>query len=731
MTLPIQTDTFLSMAPGMAGGHPTGDRRASLLMGLWNTFLRWRYLVLGLVGAAVIAGLVVTLLMTPLYTAKTRIEISREQKNITNVQGVESQEAGRDLEFYNTQWSLLEARSLAERVARELRLSRDQSFFAAHNATPDTGASLFGPNSGAMTPAQRDKVERQVVDLLITHLAVVPIRGSALVDITYTSASPEVSARIANAWAQQFIAASMDRRMASTADARQFLEARLSDLRTRLQNSERELADFANAHDIITLSRTIGPDGKTEIERTLKAANLEALDAALANATAARIAAASRLAASGGANSDSLTNQAIGQLRERRALVAADYAKLLTQFEPQYPAALALRDELASLDASLRREEARVRATRASSYQEALRAEQDLLAKVGQLKSSLSQQQRDSIQYNIFQREVDTNRQLYDSLLQRYKEIGVSAVGANNISVIDPARAPEKPSSPKLLVNVALSVMLGLLLAAALIYVLSRIDETVRDPGMVAELLGHPLLGSTPQSDRDLIEDLQDAKSAVSEAYLSVRSNLAFLTDHGVPRSLMVTSSRPAEGKSVTALALATVLGRTGKRVLLVDADMRSPSLSGFLELANERGLSNILAGDDDWKGAVHGTALNGVNLLPSGQMPPNAAELLSTDRFAMLISQFGKDYDCVVIDTPPILGLADAPLISRTVEGCVFVAEAGRLPVPALRSSLDRLESVKARVFGIILTKVEYTSAGYGYGYGYEYGDNKQAAEA
>ena len=507
-------------------------------------------------------------------------------------------------------------------------------------------------------------------------------------------------------------------------DAAQFLENRLGDLRGKLENSERDLANFANAHDIITLTRTIGPDGKTQVERTLAAANLENLDGALASATASRIQAESQLVGQRiGANSDVLNNVAIGQLRQQRAQVAADYAKLLDQFDPQYPAAQALHDQLASLDASIAREENRVVATRDTNYREAVEHEQRLRQQVDLLKGKLTQQQRDSIQYNIFQREVDTNRQLYESLLQRYKEIGVAAVGANNISIVDVAGVPEKPSSPKLVVNMALSLLFGALLSAALIYALSRMDETLRNPLQVNQLLNKPLLGSTPQTSDDVLDLLRDPKSELSEAYFSIRSNLAFLTDHGVPRSIMVTSSRAAEGKSITSAALAAVLGRTGKRVLLIDADMRSPSLNGFFGTTSEFGLSNILSGDDSWAKATVTTDWTGIDVLPSGPIPPNAAELLSSDRFSLLVAEYAARYDCVVVDSPPILGLADAPLISRAVEGCIFVTEAGGLPVRALKSSLNRLETAHAHLFGVVLTKIKTHTGGYGYGDGYGYG--------
>jgi polysaccharide biosynthesis transport protein len=702
-----------------------------LLLQYWQVVLRWKWAIFGIIASSLIISLVATLLMTPKYTAKARIEISREQKNITKVEGLESQGAGRDLEFYQTQYSLLEARSLAERVSRDLRLSSNEAFFVAHGTRGNADATFFDQSGGPQTAPARAKREKRVVELLLKNISIAPIRASSLIDVRYTSASPQMSTQIANVWIKQFVEASMDRRYSSTADARKFLEERLTDLRARLEQSERELVEYASAKGIISLGRVQGVDGKTQSERTLIAADLEALNQALAEATADRVSAESR--ARSGANKeqtpDPLTTGGTSQLRQKRAEVAADYARLMVQFEPGYPAARALAEQLRVLDNSIAGEEGRLTGrevgrsanVRLNDYRAAAQRESELARRVKTLKSRLDLQQRDSIQYNIYQREADTNRQLYDALLQRYKEIGVAGVAANNIAIVDTADVPDKPSSPNLPLNMALALFAGFGLAGLATFALDQIDEGLRDPGQVNRLLQIPLLGSVPDIEEDdTLTLLGDAKSILSEAYLSIRSNLAFSTDHGVPRALMVTSTRPAEGKSTTSFALATMLGRTGKKVLLLDADMRSPSMHEFLSLENKMGLSNFLAGENNWQQFLLPTAVKGLSLMPAGPTPPSAAELLSSDRMLLLVRQVLENFDHVVVDSPPILGLADAPLLSRAVEGCVFVVEAEGVAVRGIKTSLGRLQAVHGHVFGVVLTKLKQRQAGYGYGYGY-----------
>ena len=708
------------------------DQRASapppILVQYLQTVVRWKWVILGILVAALAAGIVITLLTTPVYTATARLEISREQQNVTSVQGLESPQATRDDEFYQTQYSLLAARTLAERVARALNLAGNDAFFAAHGVNPAGSLPAAGPNHNILTPAERQRRESLATGLLLAHVRINPILRSSLVDVQYTSASPSISADIANAWVQQFIAASQDRRFSSTADARRFLEGRLAELGQRLEASERAVVQYSAQKHIVTLGRVVGPDGRTEADRTLVSSDLQAINAALAQATADRIAAESRLRAQG-ASPEALSNVALNGLRQRRAEVASERARMLVQFEPDYPPARALAEQVRTLDASIAREESRIASGRSRDYEQAVARENSLRQQQEALTRTLTQQRQDSIQYNIYQREADTNRQLYDSLLQRYKEIGVAGVSPSNIVIVDPAKVPSTPSAPKLVINLALALMAGLGIAFLSVLGLEQIDEGLRDPSTVGTLLQLPLLGVIPDLGSGMpLDALADSKSELSEAYLSVRSSLAFSTEHGFPRSLMMTSSKPAEGKSTSALGLAIVLSRTGKRVVLLDADMRAPSVHHYFDKPNTVGLSNYLAGNDHWQSMVLPSGVDRLGILPAGPQPPNAAELLSGDRMPQLMRRLEEEYDHIIVDSPPILGLADAPLLSRSVEGCAFVVEAESAPVRGLRSALARLHQAQSRIYGVIVTRLKQRRAGYGYGYGYGYGKSEQS---
>ena len=398
----------------------------------------------------------------------------------------------------------------------------------------------------------------------------------------------------------------------------------------------------------------------------------------------------------------------------------------MVRFEPGYPRALALQSQIDELNRAIAVEEARVSGSIQAEYQQALAREEALQQRVSALKGDYLDLRRRSIQYNIFQQEVDTNRALYDGLLQRFKEIGVAAgVGVNNVAIIDTAAVPEQPSSPQLLLNLAISILAGLGIGAALALALEQLDEAIADPSEVQRQLGLPLLGSVPKvADGGTPRDaLLDRKSELVDAYIAVQTNLAFTTERGVPRSFSVTSTRPAEGKSTTSLALATMLARSGKRVILIDGDMRSPSVHHLGNVGHDHGVSNFLAGDDNYESSIfHMEDLN-LDAMSAGPIPPNAAELLTGTRMRQLIERLHGEYDHVVVDSPPVMGLADAPLIAGHVDGVIYAVESHGIRSTQVKTALSRLAAVRTRICGAVLTKFEARKAHYGYGYEYGYG--------
>lgn len=708
----LATSTSGYRTEGVSDYRDDGVR--PLLTQYWAAIRRRKYVILMIVLAAAVIGIVATLMMPSTYTATSQLEIKREQNQVTNVEGVEARTSAQDQEFYATQYVLLETRPVVERVARDLRLARNDDFFLSH------GVDLEAVDTLSTATGRNNRLEL-AVDLLLDNVTIEPIRTSRLVDIRYESRDPDLAARVANEWAEAFIAVSMDRQFASTADAREFLEERLATLRERLEESERAAVNFAANQGIVSLEQTRDGEGRTIGNRTLVGSNLDALNEELIRATADRVEAEAALGGLGGSSPQALSSATLSSLRQQREAAAAEAARLSTQFEPEYPQLRALNQQVASLDRAIAAETGRINDGRRLAYRQAAEREQNLRSRVNELQDQLVSQNRASIQYNIYQRDADTNRQLYDALLQRYKEIGVvGTVGISNISIVQAAETPTSPSSPNLLLNLVLAMFGGLVIAVAATVALEQIDEGIRMPDEVPNRLGLPLLGIAPQIEGDVREEIFDSKSELYEAYFSARSNLAFATPHGFPKSLAVTSTRPAEGKSSSALALAYILGRLGQRVLLIDGDMRSPTVHDAMGTANQSGLSNFLAGDEDWQGMIRQSETSNVHFMTAGPVPPNAAELLSGQRITDLINTLSTEFDHIIVDSPPVLSLSDAPMIARAVEGSLLVVESGGVALRAVRNSVRRIRQVHGNIFGVMLTKADIHATGYGYGYGY-----------
>jgi capsular exopolysaccharide synthesis family protein len=316
---------------------------------------------------------------------------------------------------------------------------------------------------------------------------------------------------------------------------------------------------------------------------------------------------------------------------------------------------------------------------------------------------------------------------LYDALLQRYKEVGVAGgVGTNIVSVVDRAQVPTTPFKPNLPLNIMLGLAAGLVLGLGTAFALEWMDDTIKTPDDLTTKLKIAPLGVIPVAPKgsSVEADLQDARSQISEAYQSVRTSLQFSTEHGVPKSLLITSTRAAEGKSSSALSVAHSIASLNATVLLIDGDLRKPTFRG--PSGQSDGLSNILAGLDDLESCIHPTNHESLYLLPAGKIPPNPAELLAGDRFQWLLERVSTMFDHIIVDGPPVLGLADAPLLASRCAGTLMIIEAGSIRRAAVLHALNRLRGADARLMGGILTKFSASKSGYGYGYGYGYGDDQ-----
>lgn len=680
---------------------------------------KYRWLVLGSTLATLILALVITFLMTPVYRATASIQIDREAMNVVNVGTVQQDDTGPSTEFYQTQYELLSSRSLAERVVSTLGLVDDKDFEKSRGAvSPLTMMKnlVFG-EAPTVEPKDLEARTTKAVDSLKTILSVSPVRGSRVVKISISHTDPQMAAKLANGYAEAFIADNLDRRYDASSYARKFLEERLQQLKVKLEDSEKQLVQYAEQQGIINL----------DDKRTLSGSDLEAINAKLTDARNERVKQellweeAKRT--DGFGLQEILDSKTVQENRTLRTQLAAEYQQKLGIYKPAFPVMVQLRNQIKELDRQAQTEIQAIKDAIEARYNAARRTEEELRSQLDATKDQVVDQRNRSIQYNILQREVDTNRTLYDGLLQRYKEIGVSgAVGANNVSVVDRAIVPGSPSSPKLILNVVLGVLAGLLAGILLALAIDYLDDSFKAPEDVEREIGLPVVGVIPKPKLGLNMEqaVDDPRSPVGEAIRSLRTGLQFATSSGLPKTLLVTSSKPSEGKTTTIIALAKSLAHIGLNVLLVDGDLRNASLHRRMLISNEVGLSNFLTGQKIPEEVVQTTATEGLVVITAGPLPPNPAELLSGPRMMSLMALGAESFDIVLIDGPPVMGLADSPLLSSVVQATLLVVAANETRRTAVKVALRRLQYARANIIGVLLSKFDAAATGYGYGYGY-----------
>ncbi|HET6397336.1 MAG TPA: polysaccharide biosynthesis tyrosine autokinase [Pseudoxanthomonas sp.] len=693
------------------------DEDAIDLLAYWHIIAKRRWLILGVLAGVVAAALMVTLMATPIYRATAVLQIERHAQQVVQTEmGIPT---GSDPEFLTTQIGLLKSRALAERVADDLDLTQANLDRLDPPSWIARLMSVVRPQSEPAATAQAADADpesgrRAAADIIQGSLTVAPQPRSRLVNIHFDSPDPRFSARAANAVADGFIASELERRFGASSYAKTYLEEQLKLAKSRLEDAERKLVEFAQKENLVNTS-----DG-----RSLVGQNLVDLNASLAEAQAQRIRAQSRWSQVQSSNAlpqDMLGGSIVGALRQQRADAQRVYQEKARVFKPEYPEMQQLQSQIQELDRQIGAEIAEVRRSVKAEYDAAVRHENLLQAQLAALRNETLNTDGRSIQYNILKREADTSRQLYDGLLQRYKEVGVAGdVRPNNISVIDRAQVPLARFKPNLTLNLAVGLLLGLIAGVAVAFALEFLDDTIKTPEDVEHRLGLSVLGIIPQlGAKQSVEDAaSDLRSAFSEAYRSVRTALQFSTDRGVPRTLLITSSGPGEGKSTSAATLARNFAQLGKRTLLIEADMRNPSLHRSLEMRGDKGLSNLLSSAATFEDTVQPTRQPRLDVILAGPLPPNPAELLSGSKLVSLLSMAADTYDQIVIDGPPVLGLADSAILGNVADATLFIVQSGNTKIGNAQAVIKRLLGVRARIIGVLLTKYNARTAGYGYQY-------------
>ncbi|MEL6686849.1 MAG: polysaccharide biosynthesis tyrosine autokinase [Pseudomonadota bacterium] len=676
---------------------------------IFKMIRKWWWLAVLIVGAAVMFTSWRVSKIEPTYRSSVVLELNRAERNVVDVSAVEDVRV--DYSFLSTQVELLGSASLAERVINQMQLLRDP---------------YFGGQSGDdVAPMSTEARMKNAVARFRDSTSVSAVGRSFLITVSFSHTDPRRAAEIANTLAQAHIDFNLSRRVRSTQYARTYLEDQLESTRQDLQTAERDLATFVAENDLLIVGQNSG-DGQTGEELDVTA--LIDLNRQLSQASIERAAAqaAWEQAQNSQFRSEVLESTVISSLNEDLVDLRSEYEQLTERLQPNHPDVSRINTRISLIENEITQQTNLIISAQRDNYEREYRKaqarESDLRGRIDELEGSVSVKRSLSIDYNIRLREVQTARSQYEALLQRFSDVGVADdLGSDLVQLVDRAAPSSVPYRPNRTRSVLIAAILSSLIAGGIIYVLHIMDDKISDPDDVRERLGIPILGviSKLSGNQNPLEALGDPKSEISEAYASVCTNIQFSGGDRRIQVIQVTSTRPSEGKSVTSAGLALRFAGLGKRVLLIDADMRRPTFEGP---SNHGGLAGVLAGMASLDDGVKPTQHNNVFLLSSGRNVPNPSEILGSDKLGALIEDAREYFDYIIIDTPPVMGLADAPTIGARVDGTVMVIQAGALHSPNVRASIDRLRGSGSKILGAVMTKyVRSSTFKYGY-YDYSY---------
>src|SRR5882757_2658726 len=687
-----------------------------------------QWLILSFMLAVVSITAIGTFRMQPVYVATSRIEIDRENSNILPFQNTDDYVV--DLENYiETQSKILTSETLALQTIRSGILS-SQGDSAGDPSASDALAT--GSLANLKPPPE--------LAAFLGSLSVKRVPNSRLMDVSFESTNPLQAAQIVNAHIKNFIEQNFQSRYEATTRASTWLTDQLNELKIRVEKAEDARITYERQNQIWAL------DDKQNVTTQ----RLADLNKQLTDAQSERMRKQSMYEFAKAGDIDSVPqirdNSAVQDLLRKRADINAQFIDASTQYGPNFPKVQRLQSQLKEFDVSIDKEKKAVVARLQSEYAEARQREQLLSQALDQQKTEVNQMSERMVQYSILKREAEANKALYDGLLTKLKEAGISAgLRSSNIRVVDPAMVPTYPSRPAKTRNIALSFIIGLVGGIGLALLREYMDNTVKSPDDIEALVRLPSLAVVPafsetNGDRPRSKLLKGAssnghdkrielvaqhlpKSQMSEAFRALRTSLLLSQADHPPQVILVTSALPREGKTTAAANLAVTLAQLGDRTLLVDADLRKPGINRALSLVDGKhaGLSSYLAGVSslDLITVPH-PAITNLAAIPTGPIPPNPADLLSSRRLTELIAELRLRYKFVVIDSPPIMAATDAVILSVLVDGVLMVVRSGETPKEAFVRTRDLLAGVKCHMLGVVLNAVDASSPDYYYSYRY-----------
>jgi capsular exopolysaccharide synthesis family protein len=731
----------MQVARNLAISHPSIATHDSILRDYLRVLIKRKWIVLGSMGIIFGASLIATLRTTPIYDAVGSIAINKPDPMLQSLRDGAS--AGVD--YYDptdldTEVRILRSDLLALQVIKELKLDRLPEF---------GGKGLSSSSSLELTTEAVEPDSPPANSLLASfkaNLRVLLEPNTRIIDIHFSSPNKELAARIVNTLASTYIEQNFKTRFESTMQASDWLSRQLIDLQMKVETSQEKLVKYQKDHQILGIDekQNITTAKLDELNKELTAAESERMQKESVYRLAEAGDTESAAAVAEGVSQDKAsagTSALLEKLQEQKADLHIQIAQLSTQFGPAYPKLAQLNNQIGEVDVQIQNEMKKVAGRLRGDYLASLQRENMLRAALEEQKQQENKLNESAIEYSFLKRDFEGDRTLYEGLLQKLKEAGVAAgLRSNNIRQVDMARTPAVPTEPNIPRNLGFGFCLGLTTGIGLAFLLEGIDNTVRTPEQAQAISGLPSLGMIPLGSRtnsdansrgltvatskEPVELITQSRpqSQMSEAYRALRTSLLLTSVGAAPKVILITSALPQEGKTTTSVNTATVLAQKGTRVLLIDADLRRPSIHKTLGLGPRVGLSNVLTGGATLQEATfRSTLMPNVFVLPAGTPPPNPAELLASAQMVEVLAELRQQYDHIVVDTPPTLSVTDAVVLSTRADAVVLVIRCGQTTKPALRRSREILAQVSARVAGVLLNAVNLDSPDYYYYYEYQ----------
>jgi polysaccharide biosynthesis transport protein len=719
---PAEDDSDLAPEKVAGSDTPLGYGVAPLeephLLDYWRIVYRRRHMAVTAFAVVVLATAVYTFTATPIYEGRVQLLIEADTPKVVNFAEVINEAQSRQ-DYYQTQYRLLQSRSLAKATLDKLKLWQHEELGGApEDKAPGMMAGVFASVSGLFSSAEaaepplatETEEQQPIIRAFLDKLSVSPIRNSRLVDVSYRSADPKIAAQVANELADSYINQNLDYRFTSTQEATTFLGEQIAEQRKRVEATELALQKYREQNDAVALDdrQDIVVQKLADLNAAVTKAKTERLEKeALYNQL--------RTIQNNSAALDTfpaiLSNTFIQQQKAELANLQRSFAAMGEKLGERHPDMVKVRSQIELTQTRLQGEIGKEVQSVRNQFLAAQAQENSLVQALEQQKQEALGMNRKGIEYGVLQRDAESNRQIYDSLLKRANETGVSGeLKTSNIRVVDRADVPMNPVSPRRSLNLLLAIFGGAFLGLGLVFFTDYLDNRIKTPEDIVQHLGLPSLGMIPAAPKpDSTDPMIDASDPIfSEAFRALRTNVLFSSAEEGTHTVVVTSTGPGEGKSLVTANLALALAKANQRVLLIDADLRRPRVHAIFGKKQDPGLSNLMIGAIKASDVVQRGRVQNLWILPAGKVPPNPAELLGSKRFNEFLKSLKGHFDWVLIDSPPVMAVADACVIAHRTTGVIFVVSSDTTSRHAARQALEQLAQAHARVIGGVLNRVD-----------------------